>query len=84
MPRFGDGIDRIVSIILMELSICLCIGVMISLCETRLVDLYFIFTPWLDRFVPSVTPTIGGGFVPSRVEFDDPSSYDGFVCWAST
>lgn len=40
MPRFGDGIDRIVSIILMERSICLCIGVMVSLFETGLVDIF--------------------------------------------
>ena len=40
MPRFGDGIDRIISIILMERSICLCIGVMVSLFETRHVDLF--------------------------------------------
>ncbi len=40
MPRFGDGIDRIVSIILMERSICLCIGVMVSLFETWLVDIF--------------------------------------------
>ena len=40
MPRFGDGIDRIVSIILMERSICLSIGVMVSLFEMRLVDIF--------------------------------------------
>ena len=40
MPRFGDGINRIVSIILMERSICLCIGVMVSLLVTRLVDIF--------------------------------------------
>ncbi len=40
MPRFGDGIDHILSIILMEHSICSCIGVMVSLFETRLVEIF--------------------------------------------
>ena len=44
MPRFGDGSDSIVSIIRMEHSICLCIEVMVSLFETRLVDIFHLHT----------------------------------------
>ena len=40
MPRFGDGIGHIVSIIHMEHSICLCIEVMVSLFVTRLAALF--------------------------------------------
>ena len=44
MPRFGDGIDLIVSIIRMERSICLSIEVMVSLFVTRLVDIFHLHT----------------------------------------
>ena len=44
MPRFGDGIDHIVSIIRMERSICLCIGIMVSLFEARLVEIFHLHT----------------------------------------
>ena len=43
-PRFGDGLDDIVSIIRMERSICLCIEVMVSLFVMRLVDIFHLHT----------------------------------------
>ena len=84
MPRFGDGIDRIISIILMERSICLCIGVMVSLFETRHVDLFHLHALARYSCSQALRLLLEVDQFPPALSLYDPFSFDGFVFWAST
>ena len=84
MPRFGDGIDRIVSIILMERSICVCIGVMVSLFETGLVDIFHLHALARYSCSQALRLLLEVDQFPPALSLYDPFSYDGSVYWAST
>ena len=84
MPRFGDGIDRIVSIILMERSICVCIGVMVSLFETGLVDIFHLHALARYSCSQALRLLLEVDQFPPALSLYDPFSFDGFVFWAST